>query len=258
MTDPMGLGIKEAIAKYPKLEGLLNQYDIGCGPCPVGTCILKDVVSIHDLPPEDQATFLEKAEHIIQGEDVEIGDDSTDAPASPRKFSYSSPMTRLVHEHVYIKYVVYAIPKIADSFDIKDGKDRQMIEQCIDFIKNYADRYHHAKEEDILFKYFDESQEIIQVMYEDHRTGRGFVKNILQAIEETDQEKARKNLLSYHELLKDHIRREDEILYIWMDKELSAEQLSDMERKFKAVEARFAERPRLHEAFALSIAQNYA
>jgi len=35
----------------------------------------------------------------------------------------------------------------------------------VDFIRSYADKYHHAREEEILFKYFDEDMAILKVMH---------------------------------------------------------------------------------------------
>lgn len=53
-----GLGdkaIQDVIKEYPGIGEILNRYDIGCVTCKVGICLLKDVVSIHGLSPEDEA-----------------------------------------------------------------------------------------------------------------------------------------------------------------------------------------------------------
>jgi len=57
-----GLGetaIQDAMAKYPQIGEILNRYEIGCVTCKVGICLLKDVVSIHGLSPE-QETAVEQ------------------------------------------------------------------------------------------------------------------------------------------------------------------------------------------------------
>jgi hypothetical protein len=41
--------IKEVIAAHPKIATILNQYEIGCLACSIGTCLLKDVVTVHVL-----------------------------------------------------------------------------------------------------------------------------------------------------------------------------------------------------------------
>ncbi len=47
--------IQDVIAQYPGIGEILGRYDIGCVTCKVGICLLKDVVSIHGLSPEDEA-----------------------------------------------------------------------------------------------------------------------------------------------------------------------------------------------------------
>jgi hypothetical protein len=46
--------IQEVITRYPEIGTILNRYDIGCITCKVGICLLKDVVAIHGLSPEDE------------------------------------------------------------------------------------------------------------------------------------------------------------------------------------------------------------
>ncbi|HSH13468.1 MAG TPA: hypothetical protein VLA15_06955 [Desulfurivibrionaceae bacterium] len=53
-----GLGnrnIKEAIALSPGIGEILEKYEIGCSKCSIGTCLLKDVVSVHFLGAETEA-----------------------------------------------------------------------------------------------------------------------------------------------------------------------------------------------------------
>lgn len=53
-----GLGnrnIKEAIATSPAIGEILEKYGIGCSKCSIGTCLLKDVVTVHFLGAETEA-----------------------------------------------------------------------------------------------------------------------------------------------------------------------------------------------------------
>lgn len=52
--------IQEVITTYPEIGSILARYDIGCVSCKVGVCLLKDVVSIHGLAPEDEARIEEE------------------------------------------------------------------------------------------------------------------------------------------------------------------------------------------------------
>lgn len=54
-----GLGdaaIQNVIASHPEIGEILNRYEIGCVTCKVGICLLKDVVSIHGLTKEQEAS----------------------------------------------------------------------------------------------------------------------------------------------------------------------------------------------------------
>lgn len=58
MTFENGLGekaIQEVLADHPAIGEILARYDIGCVTCKVGVCLLKDVVAIHGLSPEQEA-----------------------------------------------------------------------------------------------------------------------------------------------------------------------------------------------------------
>ncbi len=54
-NDLGNTAIQDVIAAHPAIGEILNRYDIGCVTCKVGICLLKDVVSIHGLGPENEA-----------------------------------------------------------------------------------------------------------------------------------------------------------------------------------------------------------
>ena len=62
------------------------------------------------------------------------------------------PIGPLMIEHRLVERLIALMQKEGDR--IKEDKlaDIDFIDDCIDFIKTYADRCHHGKEEDILFK----------------------------------------------------------------------------------------------------------
>ena len=49
--------IQDIIGAHPEIGDILNRFDIGCVTCKVGICLLKDVVAIHGLKPEDEASI---------------------------------------------------------------------------------------------------------------------------------------------------------------------------------------------------------
>lgn len=237
MKEYLNKGIKEVIKQFPEIENVLNEYNIGCAPCNVGTCLLKDIVEIHNLSPEDEGQLMAKIAKIIYPDRrIEIPKIKRKEKPASREIKYSPPMGRLVNEHKLIKDWAALIPMVIDSLDISSEQGKQLILDGVDFIRSYADKYHHAKEEDILFKYFDNNLDIIKTMHEDHEKARGYVRNILDALEKKNAKVIVENLNAYRELLIEHIKREDEILYPWMDRNLSVKQIGELFSKFDKVD----------------------
>ena len=237
MEALLNKGIKEIIDQHPEIEKVLDEYGIGCGPYSVGICQLKDIVDIHNLPEDQEQALMEKiADIIYPGQVVKFPQGKKKTPV-PDEAKFSPPMQRLVDEHVLIKRWVALIPDVVKHLDVESDEGRQLIRDGIDLIQSYADRYHHAKEEEILFEYFDKDSEILQVMYEDHTTGRGHVKAMLEALDRKDQNALGKHLMAYRDLLTGHIQKEDEILFPWMDRNLAPSQVEELLAQFKEVDA---------------------
>ncbi len=59
---------------------------------------------------------------------------------------------RLMQEHRLIERMIELIRKSAE--DIRSDKkiDPKFVDNAVDFIRTYADKMHHCKEEDILFR----------------------------------------------------------------------------------------------------------
>ena len=79
MEEYLNSGIKEVIQKFPPVSGILDEYGIGCGPCSVGTCLLKDIVSIHSLPPDQECQMMARIAKVI------FPDKEIQIPGSPNK-----------------------------------------------------------------------------------------------------------------------------------------------------------------------------
>ncbi len=67
MEEFMNKQMKELIEEYPALNDLLAEYDIGCGPCTVGICLLKDIVQIHQMGPEKEKELMSRIGEVIVG-----------------------------------------------------------------------------------------------------------------------------------------------------------------------------------------------
>lgn len=262
MEEFMNKGIKEIIKQYPEIEKILDEYHIGCAPCSVGTCLLKEIVEIHNLSPEEEQALMARIAKVIYP-DKEVKIPEIRRKSKPKEIKLSPPMKKLVNEHVLIKRWIALIPILIDNLDVHSEEGRQLILDWIDFIRSYADRYHHAKEEEILFKYFDEDLDILKVIHKDHEDVRAHVRAILDALKGKDQVKSAskdaiiEHLKAYQEILKEHIKKEDEILYPWMDRNLSITQIGELFSQFNNVDEQFGDAPKRYEEFINKLEEKF-
>ncbi|MCM8810596.1 MAG: hemerythrin domain-containing protein [Candidatus Omnitrophica bacterium] len=147
----------------------------------------------------------------------------------------------LKEEHEVIKVVLNVIEKICQK--IKKGENIEVkdLEDIIDFIRTFADKCHHGKEEDLLFVEMEKSGVPkeggpIEEMLEEHEKGRDYVRKLTEAIKKNDKKQILDNALGYVELLRQHIDKEDNILYMIADMHLSEEKQKELIEKFEQVE----------------------
>lgn len=130
----------------------------------------------------------------------------------------------LVEEHRLILRMIALLEKNAPRTAEGSYLNWQFYLDGIDFIRQYADRFHHAKEEDVLFKALVDNgmpkeNSPVAAMLMEHDHGRSFVRAMESAAHEaqagsTDTYQAiADNALGYAALLRDHIGKEDDILY---------------------------------------------
>ncbi len=142
---------------------------------------------------------------------------------------------------------------------------RDLFSRAADFFSTFADRCHHAKEEDLLFPRL-ESRGMpreggpIAVMLEEHQQGRAYVRAIAQAGEryaggDTSATQALiQNARGYVGLLRQHIVKEDSVLFNMADSLLSQADQDELVEGFERVEE---ERlgPGVHERYHALIAE---
>ena len=132
--------------------------------------------------------------------------------------------------------------------EIESGKELNKIffNNAIYFIQHYADKFHHAKEEDILFKELGKDtvemhcNPSTQMLYE-HDLGRGFVKEMIDGLKNNDKEQIIQNARSYGQLLQEHISKEDNILYPMANEALNLNIQTSMSEEFERVEEEMKE-----------------
>ena len=130
----------------------------------------------------------------------------------------------LVEEHRLILRMIALLEKNCELLEQRRFADWQFFLYAVDFIRHYADQFHHAKEEDTLFTALvengmPEDNSPVAAMLMEHDQGRAFVRGLEQAATKAlagnkGQETAiLENARGYAVLLRDHINKEDNILY---------------------------------------------
>ena len=130
----------------------------------------------------------------------------------------------LVNEHRIILRMIALLERNASRTAAGDYSNWQFFLDGVDFIRNYADRFHHAKEEDVLFEALVKNgmpreNSPVAAMLMEHDLGRGYVGAMESAALEALAGRSghegiiAENALAYAELLRGHISKEDEILY---------------------------------------------
>lgn len=238
MQEYLNKNIKEIITRHPEVGKILDKYNIGCTNCSVGSCLFKDIIEIHNLHPEVEVELLYEIERaLFPGKEVKRRPISFKQAKSKEELKYSPPIKKLVDEHVLIKRFIALIDPLCEFVNGSKELDSGLILDCVDFIRSYADKYHHMKEEDVLFKKTGESVDIIKVMLEDHTTGRNHVKQVVEGAQEKNKAKIIEHLQGYKELLTQHIKKEDEILYPWIDRGLSTADVGKLYEEFNQKDA---------------------
>ncbi|OFZ22400.1 MAG: hypothetical protein A2202_03585 [Bdellovibrionales bacterium RIFOXYA1_FULL_36_14] len=150
---------------------------------------------------------------------------------------------KLMDEHqLIIKYI-----SLLELYLTKIKNDRKRedlfvkLGDFVDFIKNYADKYHHAKEENILFKFMEEPGVLthcnpLPVMLNDHENGRHFIRELLVAIVNHDYAKGLLNAQAWANLLTEHIYKEDNVLYVMAEQGLNDEQKTKINLEYDQIE----------------------
>ena len=158
-----------------------------------------------------------------------------------------NPIQKLMAEHKVILRGIDLLEQGADRLEQGENISADYFRAAIDFIRNYADKYHHAKEEDILFIRLEQlgfSPQVgpVAVMLNEHKQGRNFVSGLESATNKyADGDKSAvqgiiENARNYAILLRQHIQKEDMILYPMALNALGESGIDLMQPDFNKVE----------------------
>jgi len=154
----------------------------------------------------------------------------------------------LMNEHRVIEKMLSVLDGMAERALQQGALDPRGAAQAIDFMRTFADKCHHAKEEDLLFARmetvgFSRGDGPIAVMLQDHDSGRMFVGAMARVVQEAAQgeEEALRmfatNARRYTKMLREHIQKEDRILYPMADAAFDEDDQAELLTAFEKADA---------------------
>lgn len=162
-------------------------------------------------------------------------------------------------EHDGILTILEILEKISNRLSAGEAVEASHLDQIMEFLKVFADRCHHGKEEGILFPALEEAGipnqgGPIGVMLHEHTDGRAYIQemdNALDGMKKGDSDAPRSFANAsrlYIDLLKQHIEKENQVLFPMADESLAAERQRDIAEQFDNFEKEKIGAGR-HEAF---------
>ena len=170
----------------------------------------------------------------------------------------TGPTDQLEWEHHCIQKVVGAMAPLAETLE-KGGKvDVGTLRGIVDFMRTFADKCHHGKEETHLFSLLERKGVPVHgcplgILLLEHQKGRALVAKLSELTEAygTGDESVRgelvKCLQELMHLYPGHIWKEDYLLFPMTNKIVPAAEQAELTRGFAAVDERLG--PRLHDRF---------
>jgi len=154
---------------------------------------------------------------------------------------------QLRDEHKAVVLMLTILEKVSRKLKTKSALEKEHFEGILEFFRVFVDKCHHGKEEDLLFPAYEavgipNKNGPIGVMLAEHEEGRGYVKNMAAAFEEFKKgeplsgSRIEEYTNKYIALLKQHIDKEDTVLYPMGDARITDEKDKELLAGFGRIE----------------------
>ena|SRR5678815_5676098 len=175
----------------------------------------------------------------------------------------------LMHEHRLIERVLDALTGYAESVERGVAPPVDDLARFVTWLRGYADAGHHAKEEDVLFVRMvacgiSQDHGPIGVMLEQHEEGRRLVGLMADAASsgtawtEAEARRVVRAANDYADLLREHIRIEDDVLYPMAEAQVPGAAWDAIAQAFDEIEASRATERATLEPLAHELIARYA
>jgi len=167
-----------------------------------------------------------------------------------------------MNEHRLIEQVLDCLEEAAGRLEDGEELDPDFFIRAAEFVAGFADGSHHRKEEDILFVAMTERDmpaDIgpVAVMLHEHEEGRRLTAGFRGAAEQMKAGESGaateviRNAFDYVNLLREHIIKEDNVLFPMADQVISGETMQVVSREFDRILAEDTENGTLAKYEAL-------
>jgi hemerythrin-like domain-containing protein len=151
------------------------------------------------------------------------------------------PIDSLVADHEVILAVLEALEKQATAVRGGAAFLQQSWARFPEFVRNFADKCHHGKEEELLFPALiahglPDPGGPVTVMKHEHVLGRELTARLARAIEAGDAQGACSAAFEYVGLLREHIAKENGVLFPLGKRVLADRAVAELRRGFARVE----------------------
>jgi hemerythrin-like domain-containing protein len=155
----------------------------------------------------------------------------------------------LVQEHDLIRKYLENLSLAVSRLEAGQALPREFFEKVVEFARLFTDRYHHFKEEHVMFALLARKKggvldaQMDALRYQ-HERGRNFIVEISEALDGYTQgrvipaSRLLENLAAFLSLLRQHIHREDHIFYPMVEQEISEEEHGLLLEEFARAEER--------------------
>lgn len=144
----------------------------------------------------------------------------------------------LRNEHDAILHVLQILDKALADDTMDDAAMLKFGGELLHFLKIFADKCHHGKEENFLFVELTRSGVPNQggpvgVMLQEHQQGREYIAAMSSAFESRDLDAFKAAAVQYRDLLVNHIAKENNALFVMADRLLDEAKQAALYEKFE-------------------------
>jgi hemerythrin-like domain-containing protein len=156
-----------------------------------------------------------------------------------RRDSMSHAIDDLKNEHQAILLTLSIMERIISQIQMGKNLPERDITGILDFLRAFADKCHHGKEEGILFPELQKTgvPELlgsVRVMLSEHEKGRALITKMNECF--PDHQSFAQTAIEYIVLLKNHIHKEDNILFPMAEKLIPQPEMNRIFRRFETHE----------------------